>query len=190
MRILIGCECSGRVRDAFRAKGHDAVSCDLKESETPGPHLQCSVLDVLGDGWDMAVFHPECRFLCFSGERWIREKPGRAAFRDDAFLFFKQLAAAPIPKIVIENSHSVFLNTNYKKPTQTVHPYHFGDPFKKSICLWLKGVPPLVPDNILPIGKRYPAAWMASGMGKGETRSANRARTYPGIARAMAEQWG
>lgn len=189
MRVLIACEESQVVCIEFRKKGHEAFSCDLQECSGGHPewHIKQDILLHLNNGWDLMIAHPECKYLCFSGERWIKEKHGRAELRKEAFEFFKKLWNAPIKKIAIENSHSIFLNKNFSKPNQTVHPYHFGDPFKKSICLWLKGLPPLVPTNILPIGQRHPAAWLQS---PGKNRSKIRSKTYLGFAKAMAEQWG
>jgi hypothetical protein len=187
MRVLIGCECSGIVREAFARRGHDAWSCDLKPSEQPGKHIQDNVLNVLNDGWDLGIFHPECKFLCWSGERWIKQQPGRELFRNDAFQFFKKLYNCNIKRKCLENSLSLFLDRNFKKPTQYIHPYHFGEPYKKTTCLWLQNLPPLQPTNILPIGKRYPFAYMVPGNKK---QSETRARTFTGIAEAMAEQWG
>lgn len=187
INILIACECSGKIRDEFIRLGFNAVSCDLKPSETDGPHIQGDVLEVIEQGWHAMIAHPECRYLCFSGERWMTERPERLKDRQQAFEFFKKLAGAKIQYKAIENSHSIFLNREYKKPTQTIHPYHFGDPFKKATCLWLSGFPPLIPTNILPIGHRHPAAWLEA---PGANRSENRARTYQGIATAIAKQWG
>lgn len=186
MRVLIGCEMSGVIREAFKRQGHDAWSCDLQDTEIPGQHFKADILTVLDEDWDLFIGHPECKKLCFSGERWMKEKPGREEEREEAFQFFLKLYNAPIKRKAIENSHSIFLN-KWKKPTQSVHPYHFGDPFKKLTCLWLQGLPPLIPTNILPIGHRYPAAWLEK---PGKDQSKNRARTYPGIAEAMAIQWG
>jgi hypothetical protein len=188
MRLLIGCEKSGIVREAFRARGIDAWSCDTEPSQLPGPHIQADLLQVMKkENFDAGIFHPECKYLCFSGERWIKERPGREDERLQAFDFFKACFNAPMKYVAVENSHSVFLKKQFRKPTQTIHPYHFGDPYKKSTCLWLRGFPPLVPTNILAIGHRYPAAWLES---PAVDRSAKRAQTYPGIAAAMAAQWG
>ena len=187
IRILIACECSGRIREAFAARGFDAWSCDLKPTETPGNHLQADIFTVLDQKWDAMIAHPECRYLCFSGERWMTERPERVPLRNEAFAFFKKLSQVNIPFIALENSHSIFLNREYGRPTQTVHPYHFGDPFKKATCFWLKGFPALMPTDILPIGQRHPAAWLEA---PGKNRSENRARTYPGLASAVAKQWG
>lgn len=187
MKVLIGCECSGVVREAFRLLGHDAWSCDLKDTDVPGQHIRGDVLQVLDQGWDLGIFHPECCYLCWSAERFIKEQPGRMALRIEAFEFFKACYNAPIGRIAVENSLSWFLNRNYRFPDQTFHPYHFGDPFKKTTCLWLRGLPYLWPTNILPIGHRYPKSYR-DGTAKG--RSERRAKTYPGIAQAMAEQWG
>lgn len=187
MKILIGCERSGIVREAFRSRGHDAWSCDLFPTAIPGQHLQCNVMEAIHKHWDMAIFHPDCRYLCFSGERWQKNNPERQQLRTEAFNFFKLLYEAPIARIAIENSHSVFLNREFRKPDQAVQPWQFGCPFQKMTCLWLRGLPPLVPTNILPIGHRHPACHLTP---PGPDRSAKRAQTYPGIATAMAHQWG
>jgi hypothetical protein len=187
MKIIIGCEASGIIREAFRQLGHDAWSCDIKDTEIPGQHIKDDLLLHLDDGWDMGIFHPECRYLCWSGERWLKNNPARSVQRMQALYFFKQCLYAKIPRICVENSHSKFLERQIGKPTQSVHPYHFGDPFKKMTCLWLRGLPPIYPTNILAIGHRYPQCFMT---GQKKNRSAIRSKTYPGIAAAMAEQWG
>jgi len=186
MRVLIACEESQVVCKAFRLRGHDAFSCDLKPCTGGHPdwHIQANVLDHLRDDWDLMIAHPECKYLCFSGERWIKTEEGRLEKRLEAFEFFKELYHAPIPKKCIENSHSLFLNQKFMKPTQSFHPYHFGDGFKKLTCIWLVNLKPLIPTNIL--WQRYPQAHRES---PGPERSAIRARSQPGIASAMAEQW-
>jgi hypothetical protein len=187
MRVLIGCEASGIVREEFKKRGHDAWSCDIKETEIPGQHIQDDLLLHLNDGWDLGIFHPECRYLCWSGERWLKTDPCRMEKRVQALEFFMACYNAKIPHLAVENSYSKYLIRLISRPTQSIHPYHFGDPFKKMTCLWLKNLPPLYPTNILPIGHRYPKAWM---MGQKKNRSEERSKTYPGIAAAMAEQWG
>jgi site-specific DNA-cytosine methylase len=193
MRILIACEFSGIVRDAFRDAGHDATSCDLLPSERPGPHYQGDVRDLLGEPWDMMVAHPPCTHLCVSGARWFAEK--RADGRQqEAIDFVLMLAAAPIPRIAIENPVGI-LSTAWRKPDCIVKPWQFGDEFNKTTCLWLKGLPPLLPVCTVwegewyyaPSGKRLPR-WYALAPHK--DRTAIRSRTFSGIAKAMALQWG
>jgi hypothetical protein len=194
MKILIGCEKSGVVRDAFTKAGYDAWSCDLLATDIPGQHIIGDVRRIIKGfwngqrwiHWDAGIFHPECKYLCWSGERWIKEKPGREKLRAEAYEFFRECTRAPFPNGV-ENSHSKFLEKIYKKPTQSIRPYHFGDPYKKMTCLWLHGLPPLVPTDILPIGHRYPECHQ---MRQSADRSEKRAKSYPGIAAAMADQWG
>jgi len=190
MRILVGCEYSGVVRDAFIAKGHQAVSCDLLPTERPGPHHQGSVLDLLGDGWDMAIFHPPCTHLAVSGAKWFRAK---AALQKEALAFVSQLLQAPIPRIALENPVGV-IASKIKPPTQIVQPWMFGDPFEKTTCLWLKGLPPLratqivepPPRVVLSSGKTLPSWYnLPPSAERGKLRSL----TFPGMAAAMAEQW-
>ncbi|HEY3385780.1 MAG TPA: hypothetical protein VGK46_04680 [Saprospiraceae bacterium] len=184
MKVLVACEKSQVVCKAFRARGHEAFSCDVQPCSGGHPewHIQGDVLNHLDEGWDLMIAHPECKYLCFSGERWAA---WRMELRLQAFEFFKTIYNAPIKKKCIENSHSIFLNREFKKPTQSVHPYHFGDGFKKLTCLWLVNLKPLIPTNIL--WQRYPKAHRES---PGPDRSERRARTYEGIANAMAQQWG
>lgn len=193
MRILIACEFSGIVRDAFIARGHDAVSCDLLPSERPGPHLQRNVLDVLHQfDWDAMIAFPPCTYLCSSGLHWNRRVPGRAALTDDAVEFVRQLLSAPIPRIALENPIGC-LSTRIRRPDQIIQPWQFGDDASKATCLWLKGLPPLVPTNVLPGGRRARRAnQTASGqnrMAPSPSRGRDRSRTYQGIADAMASQW-
>jgi hypothetical protein len=185
MRVLIAGEFSGRVRDAFRRLGHDAVSCDYRPSETPGPHHQGSWFDLelLQQGWDLMIAHPDCTFLVVSGARWMR-----IDWREEAQLAalhtVKALFRFPIPRIAIENPVGK-LSSLWRSPDQILQPYHFGEPFKKTTCLWLKGLPPLVPTNDLGTGVQ--ACWKEP---PGPERKKNRARTYQGVADAMAAQWG
>jgi hypothetical protein len=181
MRILIACEYSGRVRDAFIAKGHDAVSCDILPTETPGPHLKCDVRLVLDDGWDMMVAHPPCTHLAVSGARWFSEK---ADEQRDAIDFFMTLANAPIPKIAIENPVCI-MATKWRKPDQYIQPWQFGHGETKKTALWLKNLPPLISTNIVD-GR----AGRILGMSPSEDRWKLRSLTYQGIADAMAQQWG
>lgn len=210
MKILIGCEYSGTVRDAFIARGHDAWSCDLLPTEIAGPHLQCSVLDVLKDGWDMAIFHPPCTFLSNAGIAYFNiDKYGRKALRrikqrQKSLEFFMKLYYSPIPKIAIENPVG-FVNSHLK-PTQIIQPYYFGDNDMKTTCLWLKGLQPLVhtkvsdlfTDTITHIAKPEPLHIETSGKKRyftdmvpgGPSAGHLRSKSFPGIAKAMAEQWG
>lgn len=160
MRILIACEFSGTVRDAFIARGHDAVSCDLLPTESPGPHIQCDVLSVLDDGWDMMIAHPPCTYLSVSGLHW--NKRGvmvggrhRAELTEDALDFVRALMDAPIPKIALENPVSC-ISTRIRKPDQKIHPWMFGHDASKTTCLWLKGLPKL--DIFIP-AVFPPAGW-------------------------------
>lgn len=202
MRILIACEYSGRVRDAFRERGHDAVSCDLLPSDVGGPHIQGDVLDYIGDDWDMMIAHPPCTYLAASGWHWTkRYVPGsktltgtaRLAAAERALDFVRALMRAPIPCIAIENPIGR-INTVIRKPDQIIQPWWFGDDASKATCLWLKNLPRLVPTNMLPGDRRTRRAnQTASGqnkLGPSPLRWKIRSETYPGIAAAMASQWG
>ena len=181
MRILIGCEFSGVVRDAFLARGHDAWSCDLLPSEIPGPHFQCDVREVLGDGWDMAIFHPPCQYLSNSGARWWG---GRQAEQREALAFVQTLLAAPIGRIALENPPGKIC-TAIRRYSQIIHPWEHGEPEEKVTGLWLKSLPFLQPTQL--VARREQKVWR---MGQTKHRARERSRTYPGIARAMSEQWG
>jgi hypothetical protein len=181
MRVLIGCEFSGVVRDAFIRKGHEAVSCDLLPSETPGPHIQGDVLEHLDDGWDLAIFHPPCTHLAVSGARWFKDKQQEQA---EALEFVRKLLAAPIPRIALENPISV-ISSRIRKPDQILQPFEYGHGETKATCLWLKNIPPLRPTNI--VEGRVPRVHMEP---PGPDRWKNRSRTYQGFADAMASQWG
>ena len=149
MRILIACEFSGIVRDAFIAKGHDAVSCDLLPTERPGPHIQGDVLAVLDDGWDMMIAHPPCTYLCSSGLHWNKRVQGRLQKTEDALVFVRALLAAPIPKIALENPIGC-ISTRIQPYTQAIQPWQFGEDASKNTCLWLDFLPKLVPTTIVP----------------------------------------
>lgn len=183
MRVLVACEYSGRVRDAFINGGHDAMSCDLLPTDSPGPHYHGSVMDVLNDGWDLMIAHPPCTHLAVSGARHFAEK--RADGRQqEAIDFFLALARAPIPRIAIENPVCI-MSSVWRKPDQTIQPWQYGHGETKATCLWLKNLPHLVPTNIVSgrdarIHKMPPSA----------DRWKLRSQTYQGIADAMADQWG
>jgi hypothetical protein len=183
MRVLVACEYSGVVRDAFIAAGHDAMSCDLLPTDVPGPHYQGDVRDVLGDGWDLMVAHPPCDHLAVSGARWFPQK--RADGRQwGAIEFFMQIVNAPIPRMAIENPIGI-MSTRYRKPDQIIQPWQFGHGETKATCLWLEGLPLLQPTNV--VDGRENRIWK---MPPSPTRWKERSRTYQGIADAMAAQWG
>lgn len=188
MRVLVACECSGRVRDAFLAMGHDAVSCDLQPSETPGPHIQGDVRYLLQAPWDLVIAHPTCTYLANSGVRWRveREEWQQVA---DAAQFFRACFNANAPRVAVENPvmHKYARNQGIGKPAFTVQPWQFGDDYKKRTCFWTRGLPPLEPTSALD-GSTAQAECHREP--PGPNRKRNRSRTYPGLARAMAEQWG
>lgn len=193
MRVLIACEFSGIVMTAFRKAGHDAYSCDLLPTEADPPydlwHIEGDVLDYLvhpfsGDPdfeWDLMIAHPPCTYLAVSGARWFKT---RRREQEEALTFVRTLLNAPVPKIALENPVSV-ISTKIRRPDQIVQPYYFGDPFKKTTCLWLKNLPLLRKTNNLGEGKQ--ACWREPPH---PDRWKNRSRTYQGFAAAMAEQWG
>ena len=181
MRVLVACEYSGTVRDAFRARGHDAMSCDLLPTERPGPHHHGSVFDVLHDGWDLMIAHPPCTHLAVSGARWWKDKQDE---QREALEFVRLLMAAPIPRIAVENPISK-ISTAIRKPDQIVQPWQFGHGETKATCLWLKGLPKLVPTKVVD-GREARIHKMSPGPDRWKERS----RTYQGIADAMASQWG
>lgn len=205
MNILIACEFSGIVRDAFRNKGHNAVSCDLLPSEKSGPHLKKDIVEVLvntWDEWDMIIAHPPCTFLTVTGNRWFKAEymhrfPNRQQERNEAIDFFMFLAEIPIPKIAIENPIGI-MSTYWRKPDQIIQPYWFGDMERKSTCLWLKNLPKLMPTNLVqPSIIKYKTRkgtddnWHINTIKLPSIeRMKERSRTFPGIAKAMAEQWG
>lgn len=180
MRILVACEYSGVVRDAFIARGHDAMSCDLEPSERPGPHYQGDVRDILTDGWDMLIGFPPCTYLARSGARWWKE---RQALQAEAVRFVRTLWAAPVGRIAIENPIGC-LSSQFRKPDQIIHPWMFGHGETKATCLWLRNVPPLMASGL--VAGRVPRVHY---MAPGPNRQRERSRTYQGIADAMAAQW-
>ncbi len=181
MKVLIACEFSGIVREAFAALGHDAWSCDLDETEIPGQHLRCDVVSILTDGWDLMIAHPPCTYLAVSGARWWHAKQ---AEQTSALAFVQTLWNAPIVRICIENPVSI-LCTRFARPSQVIQPWQHGHWESKRTCLWLKNLPCLTPSNIVP--GHSPAVHYMSPSAQ---RSKNRSRTYKGIASAMAQQWG
>lgn len=184
MKVLVACEYSGRVREAFRKLGHNAWSCDLLPAEDGSPyHYQCDIFDVIDKGWDLMIAHPPCTHLAVSGARWFPQK--RADGRQqEAIDFFMKLANANIPKIAVENPVCI-MSSKWRKADQTIQPWQFGHGETKATCLWLKGLPKLVPTNIVS-GREQRVHKMPPGPERWKERS----RTFEGIALAMATQWG
>jgi hypothetical protein len=181
MHVLVACEYSGAVREAFRRRGHNAWSCDLLPTEVPGKHYEGDVRDVLYRRWDLVIAHPPCTYLAVSGARWFKD---RQAEQDAALAFVRLLMSAPCPRIALENPVSV-ISSRIRKPDQVVHPWWFGHGETKATCLWLKGLPKLRATNI--VAGRVPRV---HHMPPGPNRWRERSRTYAGVAQAMAEQWG
>jgi len=192
MRVLVACEFSGTVRDAFAARGHDAWSCDLLPTERPGKHIQGDVLEILGEGWDLMIAHPPCTYLTRCGWHWVNkpdsdvlplkgEPRRRAAYAASAF--FMTLLNADIPSVCIENPRPI-CHVNLPRSSQVIQPWQFGHGETKATCLWLKGLPKLKPTNIVP-GREARIHKMPPGPNRWKERS----RTFEGIAQAMAEQW-
>lgn len=181
MRVLVACEFSGIVRDAFRARGHDAWSCDLLPPERPGSHIQGDVLQALNQQWDLMIAFPPCTHLAVSGARWFKDKQNE---QTGAIEFFMALVDAGIERIAIENPVGI-MSTRYRKPDQIVQPWMFGHGEVKATCLWLKNLPLLRPTRI--VEGRHPRVHYES---PSPERWKNRSRTLPGLARAMAAQWG
>jgi len=180
MKVLVACEYSGTVRDAFLRAGHDAASCDLLPTDSPGPHIQGNVLDLLGDGFDLMIAHPPCTHLAVSGARWFKDKQTEQA---EAIEFFMSLANAPIPRIAIENPVCI-MSTKWRKPDQIVQPWQFGHGETKATCLWLKGLPLLTPTDVVD-GREARVHKLPPSADRWKLRST----TYEGIADAMASQW-
>ena len=181
MKVLVACEYSGIVRDAFIAVGHDAVSCDLLPTEVDGPHYIGNVEDIIGDGWDLMVAHPPCTHLAVSGARWWKDKKVE---QEEALDFVRLLLDAPIERVALENPVSC-ISTRIRRPDQIIQPWQFGHGETKATCLWLKNLPLLVPTDIVD-GREARVHRMPPGPDRGKERS----RTYTGIAAAMADQWG
>lgn len=194
MRILVACEYSGRVREAFRKLGHDAWSCDLLPSDDESPyHIEGDVVPLLEDGWNLMIAHPPCTYLAVSGMHWTTRGLRDPKLTEDALDFVQTLLNAPIEKICVENPVSV-ISSRIRKPDQIVQPWWFGDDASKKTCLWLKNLPVLQPTNALPgDAKTRRANQTASGQNRlapSPDRWKERSRTYQGIANAMAAQWG
>lgn len=183
MKVLIACEFSGTVRDAFIAKGHDAMSCDLLPTDKSGPHHQGDVFDIINDGWDLMIAHPPCTDLAVSGARHFERKRLDGS-QKKSIDFFMSLVNAPIKKICIENPVSI-MSTEHRKPDQIIQPWQFGHGETKATCLWLTGIPLLKPTNI--VSGREPRIHK---MPPRPDRWKLRSKTYQGIADAMASQWG
>lgn len=196
MKVLVACEHSGVVRDAFAKKGHLAYSCDFLGSETPGNHFKGNVRKIIDKGWDLLIAHPPCTYLSVSGLHWNNRTEGRSDLTDYALAFFRFLLEADIPKICIENPVGV-ASTRIRKPDQSIQPYEFGHDASKKTCLWLKNLPLLIPTNYIAPqlidGKPRWANQTVNGQsreGPSEDRWKIRSKTYSGIAQAMANQWG
>jgi len=192
MRVLVACEFSGIVRDAFRIRGHEALSCDLLPTTNMGggSHYQGDVRRLLAMSWDLMIAHPPCTYLAVSGARWFKQRQEEQAA---ALAFVQLLLDAPIPRIALENPVSI-ISSRIRRPDQIIQPWQFGHPEAKATCLWLKGLPLLQPTNVLPLPEsgrwRNQTPSGQNKLGPSPERAALRALTYPGIAAAMAEQWG
>lgn len=201
MRVLVACEFSGRVREAFAKRGHDAWSCDLLPTEIPGQHIQGDVLEILGNDWDLMIAHPPCTYLTCAGNKWFKPEymnrwPDRFERREEAISFVLALAAAPIDRIAIENPIGV-ISSRYRKPEQIIQPWQFGHDARKATCLWLKNLRLLKPTNIVvptivtTKGGNTMSLWQVNcGNTDRKQRSSLRSVTFQGIADAMADQWG
>lgn len=187
MRVLVACEFSGIVRDAFIAQGHDAVSCDFLPTDSPGRHIQGDVLAILEDGWDMMVAFPPCKYICAGGHNWLNRRPELKwrENREIAAAFFMRFVNAPIDRIAIENPIGI-MSTWHRKPDQIVRPWMFGHGYRKDICLWLKNLPLLKPTNIVE-GRKVLDFWSTKRNPNGRSL---KSITFQGVADAMANQWG
>lgn len=183
MRVIVGCEFSQIVAMAFRERGHEAYSCDLLPTEgDPDWHIQGDILDLLNrEKFDLGIFHPPCTHLAVSGARWFKDKQKEQA---EALEFVRRLFEAPIPKICLENPVSI-ISTKIRKPDQIIQPWMFGEPYQKTTCLWLKGLPKLIPTKIMDV--REQKCWKEP---PSPDRWKNRSRTLKGVAEGMSEQWG
>lgn len=192
LKVLVACEYSGRVRDAFIRGGCNAISCDLLPTDATGPHYQGDVFDIINDGWNLMVAHPPCTYLAVSGMHWTTRGLRDPKLTEDALAFVQRLIAAPIERIAIENPVSI-ISTRIRKPDQIIQPWWFGHDASKKTCLWLKNLPLLIPTNMLPgDNKTRRANQTSSGqnkLGPSADRWKLRSATYQGIADAMATQW-
>ena len=194
MKVLIACEYSGIVRDAFTSKGHDAWSCDILPTESPGNHFQGDILEHLDKGWDLMIAHPPCTHLAVSGARWFTEGKKPWSLQEEALDFVRKLLDAPINKIALENPVSV-ISTKIRKPNQIIQPFQFGHDVSKKTCLWLKNLPNLKPTKIVKpdivekngykMSRHHWETFKLPSKIRGKVRS----RFYEGIANAMADQW-
>lgn len=198
MKVLVACEYSGVVRDAFAARGHDAWSCDILPTESEGQHRVADVLSVLGLGWDLMIAHPPCTYLSNAGARWLYPKGelNQERYRRgvEAKAFFDRLLGADIPRICVENPKPSRIY-ELPAPSQVVQPYQFGDPYSKRTLLWLKGLPPLEPTKVVEIEGYWAGSYTSRHKGNKKKRvlgktAKERSRTFQGIADAMAAQWG
>ena len=183
MKVLIACEYSGAVREAFRKRGHEALSCDLLPTEVDGPHYEGDVFDIINDGWDLMIAHPPCTHLAVSGARHFAAKKA-SGVQDEALEFVRKLLDADIPRIALENPISI-ISSRIRKPDQIIQPWQFGHGETKATCLWLKNLPKLTPTDIVE-GREQRVHLMPPGPNRWKERS----RTFQGIADAMAQQWG
>ena len=191
MRVLVACEYSGIVREAFKSKGHDTWSCDLLPTEIPGQHIQGDVLKILNDGWDLMIAHPPCTYLTYAGMgAW--NKPGRKEKREEAFRFFMELYNAPIPRVAIENPRG-YPSRMFRRPDQEVNPFDYGEAERKRVCFWLKNLPPLFCGLQVAVAPKVIYTRKDGRKYKGyyhQGKNAHeRSRFFKGIAKAMAEQW-
>lgn len=196
MRVLVGCEYSGTVRDAFIAAGHEAMSCDLLPTDKPGPHYQGDLFDVIDDGWDLLIAHPPCTYLSVSGMHWTTRGLRDPQLTEDALEFVRRIMAAKIKRKAIENPISI-ISTRIRPPDQVIQPYEYGHDASKATCLWLQNLPPLRPTlHIQPRivdGKKRWGNQTDSGQNvlpPSDDRWKIRSETFHGIAKAMADQWG
>jgi len=195
MRVLVGCEYSGAVRDAFIAAGHDAMSCDLLDTDRPGPHYKGDLFDVIDDGWDLGIFHPPCTYLSVSGMHWTTRGLRDPKLTEEALEFVRRILASKIKRKAVENPISI-ISSRIRPPDQVIQPYEFGHDASKATCLWLDNLPPLrktayIPPRIVNGCKRW-ANQTDSGqnaLAPSEDRWKVRSETFSGIARAMAQQW-
>lgn len=202
-RVLIACEYSGTVREAFRKRGFDAWSCDLLPTEIPGPHYQCDALKVLADGWDLIIAHPPCQYLSYAANKYWN-LPGRAEKREAAFRFFMAMYNAPCGRVAVENPLGYPISA-FRKPCQIIEPFYFGDEQRKRTCLWLRGLPKLVhvrqndlfykkthtdPPKPIYVDKSGKKRYFVDSISGQKNGAHLRSKTFQGIAEAMAAQWG